>query len=83
MRYQIRTRDTSLLKVMTTRDFVRGAQDGASGASWPTDLKTTWDYERGRLFGVLHPDVPVKVGRAVNRTALTLATIALVEKAII
>jgi len=81
--HQFQTRSTSLLKIMASKDFCRGVEDGRSGAPWPKGLDIPWNYERGRLFGVLHPDVKVKIGRAVNRQALTLGHIAVFERAII
>jgi hypothetical protein len=81
--HQFQTRSTSLLKIMISADFGRGVQDGRSGAPWPKDLDIPWNYERGRMFGVMHPDVPVKIGRGVTYEAQRLAALAVLDRAII
>ena len=80
---QTDTRQTSVVKIMTTRDFTRGAQDGAAAAPWPKDKIVSWHYERGRLFGAMHPNVPIKVGRAVNRLAVKLIALAIADRSIL
>lgn len=80
---QFAVRTGSLRKIMSSSAFVAGAHDGRIGAPWPKSLDIHWDYERGRLFGVMHPDVPVKAGRAVSEKAYRLAALAVIEKAII
>jgi len=80
---QADTRQTSIAKIMTTRDFVRGAQDGAAAAPWPKSLAVSWNYERGRLFGAMHPNVPIKNGRAINRLAFKLIAMAIADKSIL
>jgi len=80
---QFAVRTGSLRKIMSGREFNAGVADGRIGVPWPKGIDITWDYERGRMFGVLHPDVPVKMGRHVSDKAFRLAAIAVVEKAII
>lgn len=80
---QFAVRTGSLRKIMSGRQFNEGALDGRCGVPWPKSIDITWDYERGRMFGVLYPDVPVKNGRAVSEKAYRLACIAVYERAII
>lgn len=67
---QIKTKRITIRSVINRRDFIRGVEDGRTGAPWPKTLDTSWDYERGRQFGVLHPDVPLKHGRRVSEIAI-------------
>lgn len=80
---QFAVRTGSLRKIMAGREFNAGVADGRIGVPWPKSIDVTWDYERGRMFGTLHPDVPVKNGRSVSEKAYRLAAIAVIEKAII
>jgi hypothetical protein len=68
---------------MSGREFNAGVADGRIGVPWPKSIDITWDYERGRMFGALYPDVPVKDGRSVSGKAYQLACIAVYERAII
>jgi hypothetical protein len=68
---------------MSGREFNAGVADGRIGVPWPKSIDITWDYERGRMFGALYPDVPVKIGRSVSGKAYQLACIAVYERAII
>ena len=79
---QFAVRTGSLRKIMASRDFNLGVADGRIGAPWPKGIDVAWDYERGRLFGALHPNVVVKVGRTVTEQAYRLAAIAVMERAI-
>jgi hypothetical protein len=68
---------------MTSADFGRGFRDGRAGAPWPKGLDIPWNYERGRQLAALHPDLTLKRGRKITYEAKMLASIAVVEKAII
>ena len=80
---QFAVRTGSLRKIMQSHEFNVGVADGRIGVPWPKNIEVTWDYERGRMFGTLYPDVPVKIGRRVSDKAFRLAAIAVIEKAII
>jgi len=80
---QFAVRTGSLRKIMAGREFAAGVADARIGVPWPQSIDITWDYERGRMFGALHPDVPVKNGRSVSEKAYRLACIAVYERAII
>lgn len=67
---QIKVKRVSIRSVINSREFAKGFADGRSGASWPKNIETTWEYERGRQFGVLHPDILLKSGRRVTNTAI-------------
>jgi len=79
---QFAVRTGSLRKIMASQEFNVGVADGRIGAPWPKGIDVTWDYERGRLFGALHPTVTVKIGRTVTEKAYRLAAIAVMERAI-
>lgn len=80
---QFAVRAGSLRKIMSGQEFNAGVADGRIGVPWPKSIDITWDYERGRMFGALYPNVPVKNGRAVSERAYRLCALAVIEKAII
>lgn len=67
---QIKTKAVTIRSVINTKEFAKGFADGRAGAPWPKSLDVSWDYERGRQFGVLHPDISLKDGRRVTNTAI-------------
>lgn len=83
---QIKTKVVTVRSVMGSAEFVRGFKDGKNHAPWPKDsldLKDGWNYERGRMYGVLYPGIPPKRGRQVDNRALFLFVDAVNSGAII
>jgi len=84
---QVQTKKTSIIGVMRSAPFVRGFKEARKGEPMQYDLyefetNSRWDYERGRLFGLIF-DGPLKVGKAVNRGAVLYLAMAMDRKEII
>jgi hypothetical protein len=69
---QVKTRRTTVLAVMSTREFERGFEDVRRGA--PFDWRiNSWQYERGRHFAYIAPiSMPLKIGGKLNLKAIAL-----------
>jgi len=67
---QIKVKTVTVRSVINRKEFARGFADGRAGAPWPKTIDTTWDYERGRQFGILYPNTPLKFGRQVTNVAV-------------
>ncbi|CAB4130744.1 hypothetical protein UFOVP120_28 [uncultured Caudovirales phage] len=70
---QMKTRDTGLLGIMQTAAFSTGFKEAQAGKpirydAYDHDANGQWNYERGRLLGLIF-NGPLKVGRAINRGA--------------
>ena len=87
MQRQVHTKQTGILGVMRTAAFSTGFKEARAGKpiryeAYDHDANGQWDYERGRLFGLIFSG-PLKVGRAINRGAAVQFSIAIGQKAIL
>jgi len=84
---QVQTKQTSIIGVMRSAPFVKGFKEARAGKPMQYDIyewetNNRWDYERGRLFGLIF-DGPLKVGKAVNRGAALHFAMAMDRKEIL
>ena len=84
---QMKTRDTGLLGIMRTAAFSTGFKEAQAGKpirydAYDHDATGQWNYERGRLFGMIFTG-PLKVGRSVNRGAAIQLSLAFHQKIIL
>lgn len=84
---QVPTKDTGILGVMRTAAFSLGFREARAGKqirydAFGHDANAQWNYERGRIFGLIF-DGPLKVGKAINRGAALHFAIALDQKVIL
>lgn len=84
---QITTRQTGILGIMRKASFVRGFTEARKGKplqydAYPHDTNQQWDYERGRLFGLMF-DGPLKFGKSINRGAAVQFSWAIRDKVIL
>ena len=66
---QVKTKDVSLQAVMSRKPFMRGFAEAQKGTemdydAFNEDTNSRWQYERGRIFGLLYHG-PLKQGRRV------------------
>ena len=71
---QQRVRNVSLSSIMRSKAFRLGFETAARGEGWPREydrmnMKDQWDFERGRMLGVLCPKLTLKAGSRVLLTA--------------
>jgi hypothetical protein len=84
---QMKTKDTGLLGIMRSAPFVKGFSEARAGNpirydAYINNANSQWNYERGRLFGLIFSG-PLKVGRSVNRGAAVQLAVAFHQKAIL
>lgn len=87
MRKQVQTKQTGILGVMRTAAFSTGFKEARSGKpirydAYEHDANGQWNYERGRIFGLIF-NGPLKVGKAINRGAALQFGIAIDQKIIL
>jgi hypothetical protein len=87
MRQQVQTKQTGILGIMRSMPFVTGYKESRTGKpirydAYDRDCNDQWNYERGRLFGLIF-DGPLKVGKAINRGAALQFGIAIGQKIIL
>ena len=87
MIHQVTTKQTGILGIMRSKPFVTGFQEARTGApirydAYIYDANCQWNYERGRLFGMMFSG-PLKVGKAINRGAALQLSIAIGQKVIL
>lgn len=72
-RKQASTRPISTRDIVASREFARGFNEVRKGLPFNPD-NDDWNYERGRCFGFIAPlDMPLRIGRTLNPSALKLA----------
>jgi len=76
MTAQVSTKGTGMRGVIRSAAFVRGFNEARSGVAMDYDAyqergqtNTRWDYERGRLLGLIYQG-PLKYGHRVADTAV-------------
>jgi hypothetical protein len=76
MTKQVGTKSTGMRGVIRSAAFVRGFNEARSGVAMDYDAyqergqtNTRWDYERGRLLGLIYQG-PLKYGHRVADTAV-------------
>jgi len=84
---QMKTKDTGILNIMRTAAFSTGFKESRAGKpirydAYEHDANGQWNYERGRLLGLIFKG-PLKVGRAVNRGAAIQLALAFHPKVIL
>jgi len=84
---QMKTKDTGLLGIMQTAAFSTGFKEAQAGKpirydAYEHDANGQWNYERGRLLGLIFTG-PLKVGRAINRGAAIQFAMAFQQKIIL
>ena len=84
---QMKTRDTGILGIMQTAAFSTGFKEAQAGKpirydAYDHDANGQWNYERGRLLGLIF-NGPLKVGRAINRGAAIQLALAFNQKIIL
>jgi len=84
---QVKTKNAGILGIMRSAAFVTGFKEGQTGKhlrydAYQYDINSQWDYERGRLLGLMF-DGPLKVGKAVNRGAALYLALAFRQKEIL
>ena len=84
---QMKTRDTGILGIMQTAAFSTGFKEAQAGKpirydAYDHDANGQWNYERGRLLGLIFSG-PLKVGRAINRGAAIQLALAFNQKIIL
>jgi hypothetical protein len=84
---QMKTKDTGLLGIMRTAAFSTGFKEAQAGKpirydAYEHDANGQWNYERGRLLGLIF-NGPLKVGRAINRGAAVQLSLAFQQKVIL
>ena len=84
---QMKTRDTGILGIMQTAAFSTGFKEAQAGKpirydAYDHDTNGQWNYERGRLLGLIFTG-PLKVGRAINRGAAIQLALAFNQKIIL
>jgi hypothetical protein len=79
---QVPTKPVAIKSIMSSPDFETGLADVRRGI--PFDWRiSTWEYERGRLFGHIAPlNMPLRIGRQLNPKAVALWNAAFVRKLI-
>jgi hypothetical protein len=80
---QVKTRNTTIVRVMSAPEFAKGFEDVRRGVSfdWRID---SWEYERGRHFGYIAPlNMPLRIGGKLNLKAVALYDAAAKRKNII
>ena len=87
MQRQVHTKQTGILGIMQTAAFSNGFKEARAGKpirydAFEHDANGQWNYERGRLFGLIFSG-PLKVGRAINRGAAIQFSIAIGQKVIL
>lgn len=87
MTKQVPTKQTGILGIMRTAAFSNGFREARAGKpirydAFEHDANGQWNYERGRLFGLIFKG-PLKVGRAINRGAALQLSIAIGQKIIL
>ena len=83
IREQASTRWVSIRSIVTSKEFARGLDEVRKGLPFNPD-NGDWDYERGRCFGfIAPPDMPLRIGRAMNPKAVKLAEAAFARKLLI
>lgn len=84
---QVKTKNTGILGIMQTAAFSTGFKEAQAGKpirydAYNHDANGQWNYERGRLLGLIFTG-PLKVGRAINRGAAVQLSLAFHEKVIL
>jgi len=84
---QVETKNTSILGVMRTAAFSTGFREAQAGKpirydAYEHDANGQWNYERGRLLGLIFTG-PLKIGRAINRGAAVQLAVAFQQKIIL
>jgi hypothetical protein len=84
---QVHTSQTGILGVMRSAPFVKGYSEARAGNpirydAYINNSNSQWNYERGRLFGLIFSG-PLKVGKAINRGAALQFSIAIGQKIIL
>jgi len=84
---QVQTKQTGILGIMRSAPFVAGFKEARTGKpirydAYIYDSNAQWNYERGRLFGLIFTG-PLKVGKAINRGAAIQLSIAIGDKVIL
>ena len=87
MAKQVHTTKTGILGVMRSAPFVKGYSEARAGNpirydAYINNLNSQWNYERGRLFGLIF-NGPLKMGKSVNRGAAIQFLIAIGQKVIL
>jgi len=87
MAKQVHTTQTGILGVMRSAPFSNGFKEAQAGKpirydAFEHDANGQWNYERGRLFGLIF-NGPLKVGKSVNRRAAGQFSIAIDQKVIL
>jgi hypothetical protein len=84
---QVHTKQTGILGIMRSMPFVTGFKEARAGKpirydAYEHDANGQWNYERGRIFGLIF-DGPLKVGKAINRGAALQFSVAIGQKIIL
>ena len=87
MQRQVHTKKTGILGVMRTAAFSTGFKEAHAGKpirydAYEHDANGQWNYERGRIFGLIFKG-PLKVGKAINRGAALQFSLAIGQKIIL
>lgn len=87
MRQQVHTKQTGILGIMRTAAFSTGFKEARAGKpirydAYEHDCNGQWNYERGRIFGLIFTG-PLKVGKAINRGAALQFSVAIGQKIIL
>lgn len=87
MTRQVPTKNTTVLSIMRTAAFSTGFKEAQAGKpirydAYEHDANGQWNYERGRLLGLIFKG-PLKVGKAINRGAALQLSFAMVQKIIL
>lgn len=70
---QAETKPATTWKIMRSADFARGVAEVREGLPPNFDANDSWNYERGRQFGLIVPrNLPLYQGRLINPVALRL-----------
>jgi len=84
---QVYTSQTGILGVMRSAPFVKGYSEARAGNpirydAYINNSNSQWNYERGRLFGLIFSG-PLKVGKSVSRVAALQFSMAVHQKVIL
>jgi len=87
MQRQVPTKDTTILGIMRTAAFSTGFREAQAGKpirydAYEHDANGQWNYERGRMLGLMFGG-PLKVGRAISRAAALHFAMAIKQKVIL
>jgi hypothetical protein len=80
---QVKTRKTTVLAIMSSREFEAGLNDARRGVPFNSHVDS-WEYERGRLFACIAPlNMPLRIAGKLNLKAVALYAAAAQRKTLI